>query len=46
MLEYLGIDYEDRRLKSLEEWEKVKYSLGLDFPNVPYYIEGIDRGIL
>ena len=40
MLEYIGVDYEDKRLKTLDEWDQIKHSLGLDFPNVPYYIEG------
>ena len=25
---------------SWEEWLKDKYSLGLDFPNLPYFIDG------
>ena len=47
LLEYCGTEYEDRRYEPVEnfgdkdcEWNRVKSSLGLDFPNLPYYIEG------
>jgi len=47
----LEVDYEDRRLplgevdpwakgpSVLEPWVSQKHSLGLDFPNLPYYVE-------
>ncbi len=40
MLEYVGEDYEDKLLVKTEEWTSVKYEMGLDFPNLPYYIDG------
>ncbi|CAK8679042.1 unnamed protein product [Clavelina lepadiformis] len=48
MLEYLEVDYEDRRYVAQgppPKWEgstfhPVRDSLGLDFPNVPYVIDG------
>lgn len=48
LLAYAGVDFEDKRYKygegpSLEslrgEWLKEKFNLGLDFPNLPYYID-------
>ena len=45
MLEYLGVEYVDRRIKTLEEWEEAKDSLGLAFPVLPYYIDGGGWGI-
>ena len=47
MLEYLGLDYENFLYKvggppdySLREWLDVKFKLDLDFPNLPYLIDG------
>lgn len=46
LLSYVGQDFEDVLYKlgegpefSREEWLSVKYTLGLDFPNLPYYID-------
>jgi len=45
LLQYLGVDYEDKRYKygsgpkPEEEWLAEKFTLGLDFPNVPYWID-------
>lgn len=46
LLHHSGVDFEDKRYtlgppsNILDnEWSKVKYKLGLDFPNVPYYID-------
>ncbi|KAI2806758.1 Glutathione S-transferase Mu 3 [Blomia tropicalis] len=45
LLRYAGVDFEDKRyafdMKThTSEWYDVKFKLGLDFPTVPYYIEG------
>ncbi len=43
ILEYGGVDYEEKRydiFNNPEEWAKAKPNLGLDFPNLPYYIDG------
>ena len=42
MLDYCGVDYEDKRYVAgdLESWHKDQFELGLDFPNLPYYIDG------
>ncbi|CAH8437025.1 unnamed protein product [Heterobilharzia americana] len=42
LLEYLGDEYEERLYGRDEgdEWQKDKFSLGLDFPNLPYFIDG------
>jgi len=46
VLFYLGVDYElktfnDNPNGGRDEWfNKAKFSLGLDFPNVPYWIDG------
>ena len=40
LLAYTGTDYEDRRLVDRSEWASVKPTLGLDFPNLPYFIDG------
>ncbi|XP_013097111.1 glutathione S-transferase Mu 4-like [Biomphalaria glabrata] len=46
LLNYVGEEFKDNRYMqgdapeySRAEWEKVKYTLGLDFPNLPYYID-------
>nr|CAH8823401.1 unnamed protein product [Trichobilharzia regenti] len=42
LLEYLGDEYEERLYgrDDGEKWQKEKFSLGLEFPNLPYYIDG------
>ncbi|KAK2145769.1 hypothetical protein LSH36_659g02031 [Paralvinella palmiformis] len=47
LLEYRSIDFVDKYYEvgdapdySREVWFREKYSLGLDFPNLPYYIDG------
>uniref|UniRef100_A0A0K8RG20 glutathione transferase n=1 Tax=Ixodes ricinus TaxID=34613 RepID=A0A0K8RG20_IXORI len=47
LLTYKGVDFEDRRYKygpapnfEKPEWTKEKNSLGLQFPNLPYLIDG------
>lgn len=47
LLAYAGVEYEDKRYGygrapnwTREEWNADKYKLGLDFPNLPYYIDG------
>ncbi|KAH9382195.1 hypothetical protein HPB48_021745 [Haemaphysalis longicornis] len=47
LLEYAGVPYEDKRYGfgsapefRRDAWLSEKHKLGLDFPNVPYYIEG------
>uniref|UniRef100_H2YEJ2 glutathione transferase n=1 Tax=Ciona savignyi TaxID=51511 RepID=H2YEJ2_CIOSA len=44
MLEYIGVDYEDKRFGhyqagegwDLSEWMSVKFTFGFDYPNIPY----------
>jgi len=40
LLHYLEIDFEDKRYTSFDVWGNEKFNLGLDFPNIPYWIEG------
>ncbi|XP_070574581.1 glutathione S-transferase Mu 1-like isoform X4 [Ptychodera flava] len=47
LAEYIGIDYEEKRYEmgpapdfSMDDWMKEKYTLGLEFPNLPYMIDG------
>ncbi|KAG1669952.1 Phosphatidylserine decarboxylase proenzyme, mitochondrial [Nymphon striatum] len=47
LLTYVGVDFEDKLYKygpppeySTKNWTDVKFTLGLDFPNLPYYIDG------
>ncbi|KAL1467008.1 hypothetical protein MTO96_005874 [Rhipicephalus appendiculatus] len=47
LLIYKGVQFEDKRYKfgaapdyDREEWLKEKFTLGLRFPNLPYYIDG------
>ncbi|KAF7492545.1 hypothetical protein SSS_10122 [Sarcoptes scabiei] len=47
LLTYAGVDFVDKRYKigsapdfDRGEWLNDKFNLGLDFPNLPYYIEG------
>jgi glutathione S-transferase len=47
LLNYVGQEFEDKRIpfgdmgpSLMEHWTNQKYSHGLDFPNLPYYVEG------
>ena len=42
VLVYAGVDFVDKRYESSERavWLSDKPNLGLDFPNIPYYIDG------
>jgi len=52
MLKYAGVHFTDKRYQfgegnSFANWESIskywapeKFTLGLDFPNLPYYIDG------
>lgn len=40
MLNFMGIDFEDKRYKDVTDWSADKYTLGFDFPNLPYLIDG------
>lgn len=47
LLIYKGVEFEDKRYHfgpapefDREEWLKEKFSLGIKFPNLPYYIDG------
>jgi glutathione S-transferase len=47
LLHYVGEEFEDKHYETgpapdynTDSWFNVKYSLGLDFPNLPYYIDG------
>lgn len=47
MLAYGGVDFEDKRYKcgdvppyDRSVWLDVKFTLGLDFPNLPYMMDG------
>ncbi|XP_054167579.1 glutathione S-transferase-like [Oppia nitens] len=42
MLAYTGTDYEDKRYTSASDWSNDKHTLGLDFPNLPYYLDDDD----
>ncbi|KAF8785295.1 glutathione S-transferase class-mu 26 kDa isozyme 47-like [Argiope bruennichi] len=41
ILHYNNVDFEDKRypLSDRQLWEKEKFNLNLDFPNLPYYID-------
>uniref|UniRef100_A0A2R5LBF4 glutathione transferase n=1 Tax=Ornithodoros turicata TaxID=34597 RepID=A0A2R5LBF4_9ACAR len=46
LLAYAGVEYQDKRYGfgsapnwTCEEWLAEKYNLGLDFPNLPYYVD-------
>ncbi|CAL1285173.1 unnamed protein product [Larinioides sclopetarius] len=41
ILHYKNVDFEDKRysLTNRQTWEKEKFTLNLDFPNLPYYID-------
>jgi len=47
LLAYTGTEYDDRQFETgppptydRSAWLSVKFTLGLDFPNLPYYIDG------
>ena len=42
LLAYTGIDYEERTFGGANgpDWTSVKPTLGLDFPNLPHFIDG------
>ena len=40
LLKYAGVQFLDKRYPIGEGWPQEKNSLGLDFPNLPYYIDG------
>src|SRR2546430_1074756 len=40
LLAYTGVDYEDKRYADFGEWMTDKHTLGLNFPNLPYYLDG------
>lgn len=47
LLHYNEVEFEDKRYTigpapeyNIAGWLAVKFTLGLDFPNVPYYIDG------
>ncbi|VDL65089.1 unnamed protein product [Hymenolepis diminuta] len=47
LLRYLGVDFEEKLYHfgpapdfDGKEWFDEKFKLGLDFPNLPYYIDG------
>ena len=42
VLAYAGVDFVDKRYKHSERdvWLSDKPNLGLDFPNIPYYMDG------
>ncbi|CAG2177143.1 unnamed protein product [Oppiella nova] len=42
LLKYAGVDFNDKRYvySNEKEWQSDKPNLGLDFPNLPYYIDG------
>jgi len=44
LLHFADVKFEDKHYTGMEEWGKDKEALGLDFPNLPYYIDG-DRKI-
>ncbi|XP_015913227.1 glutathione S-transferase class-mu 26 kDa isozyme 47 [Parasteatoda tepidariorum] len=41
LLHYKNVPFEDKRyqLEERDVWEKEKFTLGLDFPNLPYYFD-------
>ena len=40
MLNYLKLDYDDKMYTSPESWGADKGTLPMDFPNLPYIIDG------
>ena len=39
MLYYKGVNYKEKMYDKEEEWQKDKYNLNLDFPNLPYLFD-------
>lgn len=39
LLAYLNIDFEDVCFQDADSWFSKKFEMGLDFPNIPYYID-------
>nr|XP_042911897.1 glutathione S-transferase Mu 1-like [Parasteatoda tepidariorum] len=39
LLHYKNVKFEDKRYQDPDTWQKEKFTLGLDFPNLPYYID-------
>ncbi|KAM7539374.1 hypothetical protein Aperf_G00000053357 [Anoplocephala perfoliata] len=40
LLRYCGVEFKDKRYATPSYWFSTKFNLGLDFPNLPYYIDG------
>lgn len=43
ILAYMGVDYDLQEYEPTpdkENWLEVKHTLGMDFPNLPYFIDG------
>ncbi|KAM7539223.1 hypothetical protein Aperf_G00000053274 [Anoplocephala perfoliata] len=40
LLRYCGVKFEDKRYVNPSDWFSTKLNLGLDFPNLLYYIDG------
>lgn len=40
LLKYTGTEFEDVQYDTGESWFSVKFTLGLDFPNLPYLFDG------
>jgi len=40
LAEYVGVAYTNKKYTSYEEWTADKFSLGFDFPNLPYWVDG------
>lgn len=39
MLYYKGVSYKEKMYEKDDEWQKDKYNLNLEFPNVPYLFD-------
>jgi len=39
-LAYAGVDFEDKLYTDHDVWLNEKFNLGMDFPNLPYFIDG------
>lgn len=39
LLHFKGVDFEDKRYYTHPSWMVEKFTLGLDFPNLPYFID-------
>jgi glutathione S-transferase len=40
LLNYLNLDFEDKIYNCENKWLEEKNNLGLDFPNLPYLMDG------